>query len=152
MLASGSADKMLASGSADKWELASGSSDIDTEAPPPHLLHKPCCEGMPWGKAYHEWSWTKARQGARVEFKSGEWHHKWLAHELCQHGLVMSVAAQQNKLKNSKKSDHESDTNYYYCWLTDTQPASGGSGREGWAARPWGTAASRTRRAAPMDG
>ena len=24
--------------------------------------------------------------------------------------------------------DHESDTNYY-CWLTDTEPASGGSGR-----------------------
>ena len=69
----------------------------------------------------------KTRQGARVEFKSGEWHHKWLAHELCRRGLVMSVEPQQNKLKNTKESDHESDTNYY-CWLTDPEPASGGSG------------------------
>ena len=84
---------MLASGSAD---------DIVTEAPPHPLLHKLCGEGMPWAKEYHKWSWTKARQGARVEFKSGDWHHKWLEHELRRHELVMSVEPQQDKLKNSK--------------------------------------------------
>ena len=85
---------MLASGSAD---------DSGTEAPPDHLLHKPCDEGMPWEKKYHKWSWTKERQGARIEFKRGEWHRKWLHHELCRHGMVMSVEPQRNKLKNSKK-------------------------------------------------
>ena len=94
---------MLASGSAGGRMLASGSADdIVTEAPPHRLLPKPCGEGKPWAREYHKWSWTKARQGARVEFNSGEWHHKWLAHELCRHGLVMSVEPQRNKLKNSK--------------------------------------------------
>ena len=124
---------MLADGSAGGRMLASGSADdIVAEAPPHRLLNKPCGEGMPWAKEYHKWSWTKACGGARVEFKSGEWHHKWLTYELCRHGLVMSVGPRRSKLKKSKKSDHESDTNYY-CWLTDPEPASGGSGN-GWAA------------------
>ena len=119
------ASEMLAAGSDGGRMLASGSADdIVTEAPPHTLLRKPCGD--------HEWSWTKARQGARVEFKSGDWHHKWLAHELRRHELVMSVEPQRDKLKTSKKSDHESDTNYY-CWLTDPELASGGSGK-GWAA------------------
>ena len=83
---------MLAAGSAGGRMLASGSADdIVTEAPPHRLLHKPCRSGNPWAKEYHKWSWTKARKGARVEFKSGEWHHKWLAHELCRHGAITSV-------------------------------------------------------------
>ena len=89
------------------WRPASGSDggddDIVKEAPPHHLLHKPCEEAMPWAKKYHKWSWTKERQGARVEFRSGDWQHKWLAHELCRHVLVNAVEPQRNKLKNSKK-------------------------------------------------
>ena len=111
---------MLASGSAHR---------IETEAPPDGLLRKHCEEGEPWARTHHKWSWTKSQQGARVEFQTGEWNHKWLAHELCRHGLVMSVDPRGNnfKLKNS--------TNYY-CWLTDLAPASGGSGpeSEGWGA------------------
>ena len=52
---------MLAVGSAGGRMLASGSADdIVTEAPPDHLLHKPCGEAMPWAKQYHEW-WGQAR-------------------------------------------------------------------------------------------
>jgi hypothetical protein len=37
------------------------------------------------------------------------------------------VEPQQNKLKNSKATDHESDTNYKR-WLEEPMPASGGKG------------------------
>ena len=62
---------MLAAGSDGGHMLASGSDDgIVKEPPPQHLLHKPCCESvMPWRKEHHKWSWTKAQNGARVEFK-----------------------------------------------------------------------------------
>ena len=79
--------------------LASGSDDvIETESPPHSRLIKPCEEGKPFLKEYHMWSWTKDRMGARVEFNTGEWNHRWLAHLLCQHGLVTSVEPQRNKL------------------------------------------------------
>jgi hypothetical protein len=142
-MAAGSASTMphtsLAAGSAGNimvpnMSLAAGSNadDIVTMAPPAALIGKRCGECSPFDRKHHQWSWTKNRQGARVEFKSDEWHHKFLAHELCQHGLVMSVEPQQNKLKNSKTSDHESDTNYK-CWLAEPMPASGGKGK-GWPA------------------
>ena len=73
---------------------------------------------------------STTRRSGRIQKK--EWCQEWLAHELCHHGMVMSVKPRQSKLKNSKASDHESDTNYD-CWLTDPELASGGS-RKGWAA------------------
>ena len=96
--------------------LASGSFQI--QPPPATLLEKPCSEGKPFSREYHKWSWTKSYCGARVEMKSGEWHHWYLAHQLCQHGRVVDVNLSRNKLLNSRPGDHESDTNYY-CWLVD---------------------------------
>ena len=131
MLAAGShGGHMLASGSDG---LASGSdndigvNDIVTQQPPDTLLQKPCKEARPYvtKQDIHQWSWTKAKQGARVEMRAGDWNQKWLAYELFRHGMVVSIKAVRGKLKNSKKSDHESDTNFY-CWLT-AEPASGGS-------------------------
>ena len=110
MLATGSSHGVL-------W-LASGS------PPPNNLRHKPCAESKPYEPAHHRWSWTKNRQGARVELRTGEWDHRWLAHELNNHGLVTQVQPEQSKLKNTRASDHESDTNYS-CWLSE--PASGGN-------------------------
>ncbi len=115
-----------ASGGIEMAMSASGDS-FPIEAPPQHLLGKPCAQGAPFSRELHKWSWTKARAGARVECKRGEWHHKWLAHELCNHGMVMSVEPQQNKLKNSSAADHESDTNYRCTFA-------GAGMQHGWAA------------------
>ena len=124
---------MQAAGSSHGAQPASGgrAANIAMEAPPRNILNKPCKEGKPWERELHCWSWTNTGFGARVELKSGEWNHMWLAHELCHHGMVMSATPMQGKLKHTKPSDHESDTNYY-CWLTD-MPASGG----GWAPTGW---------------
>ena len=122
-----------ASGSANPT-LASGS--FETRPPPANSLEKPCPEGQGWAKEYHKWSWTKAAQGARVEMKSGEWHHWYLAHQLCRHGLVVSIKPVRSKLLNSQPGDHESDTNYY-CWFAgpDADPKlAPGSKAGGWAA------------------
>jgi hypothetical protein len=93
--------------------------------PPRDHIGKPCGEYEPFDKKDHKWSWTKERQGAGVRLKSGEWHHKYLAHQLYHHGLVLSVEPQQNKLNNSKATDHESDTDYKCC-LPEPMPASSG--------------------------
>ena len=122
-----------ASGS-DNPTLASGS--FETRPPPANWLEKPCPEGKGWVKEYHKWSWTKAAQGARVEMKSGEWHHWYLAHQLCRHGLVVSIKPVRSKLLNSQPGDHESDTNYY-CWFADPDAdpkLAPGSKAGGWAA------------------
>ena len=128
-------------------QAAGSTGDIATMAPPKDRLGKPCGRCEPFNKRYHKWSWTKERQGARVELKSGEWHHKYLAHQLCHHGLVLSVEPQQNKLKNSKATDHESDTNYK-CWLPEPMPALAARVSRpmaiGAGSQPWGTAATWT--------
>ena len=61
--------------------------------------------------------------------RTGDWHQRWSGHQLCNHRVVIAVEGQQNKLKNTKPENHESDANYYCTFV-----AAAGAGMEQWNA------------------
>ena len=66
----------------------------------------------PWDTATCCWSFTKGEAGARVEMKKGDWDKEQLYAEVQSHDDIIAHEAMQNKLKHSKSSDHECDTNF----------------------------------------
>ena len=67
----------------------------------------------PWEQDVYRWCYTKAEGGARLDMRKGDWDKAALKAEVEAHDDIMAHTAMQNKLKGSRPSDHECDTNFY---------------------------------------